>query len=167
MIAVYCAKIPEPVAESLPNWATTLLGAVIGAIATGIIAYILQRSSHRNALSLEKNKNKASFVNKYVKDKLFYFLDQEVDFLQILSGSSAIVYATDLGFEHRKTMANMQSLVELIENKEIKLKLNELTGVRVEMENNIVNHSGSGNLVLLGKAIKLAADIKVALIDSE
>lgn len=163
MIAVYCAKISEPIVETLPGWVTSLLGAVVGAIVTGIIAFYLQRNSHRNALDLEQKKNKSEFVNKFVRDKLFDFIDKEIDYLQILSGSKTVVYAADLGFEHRKSMANMQSLVELIENKDIKNKFNELTGVRVGMENNIVNRNGSGNLILLGNAIKLGADIKVAI----
>lgn len=165
MIAVYCAKISEPIVETLPGWVTSLLGAVVGAIVTGIIAFYLQRNSHRNALDLEQKKNKAEFVNKFVRDKLFDFIDKEIDFLQVLSGSKTVVYAYDLGFEHRKSMANMQSLAELIENKDIKNKFNELTGIRVAMENNIVNCNGNGNLILLGKAIKLGADIKVAISD--
>ncbi|NIG74927.1 hypothetical protein F3J34_15140 [Klebsiella sp. Ap-873] len=163
MIAIYCEKILEPIGETLPGWVTSLLGAVVGAIITGIIAFYLQRNSHRNALDLEQKKNKAEFVNKFIRDKLFDFIDKEIDFLQILSGAKAVVYAADLGFEHRKSMANMQSLAELIENKDIKNDFNKLTGVRVAMENNIVNRNGSGNLILLGDAIKLGAGIKVAI----
>ncbi|EMK5833200.1 hypothetical protein I6M88_18580 [Citrobacter sedlakii] len=163
MIAVYCAKISEPVAEALPGWVTSLFGAVVGAIVTGIIAFYLQRNSHRYALDLERKKNKAEFVNKFVRDRLFNFIDKEIDFLQLLAASSEVVYASDHGFEHRKSLATMQSLAELIEDKDIKMKFYKLTQIGVVMENNIVNCNGAGNLAQLHTAVKLGADIKIAI----
>ncbi|EHL5406200.1 hypothetical protein KD288_002423 [Salmonella enterica] len=164
MIAVYCAKLSEPVVEALPGWVTSLLGAVIGAIITGVIAFYLQRNSHRNALVLERNKRKSEFVNKFVSDKVFVFLDQEIDFLQQLSGSSTIVYAKDLGFEHRSSMAMMQALVSVIDDGgEIKNSFNDLMQIKTSMEKNIINNSGRDNFKLLGDAIKLCAKIKLLI----
>lgn len=160
MIAVYCSKIAE---SGLPAWVPVLIGTAVGAVITGLISYLLQRQAHNNMILIENRKNKAAFINQYVMKDIFSFLDQEINYLQQLSGFNYIPTSDELNRDHRKELARTQTLIKLLDDRGIYNDFHLLLAQKINMENYMVNKGSLPPYTYLGEAMELAAKIKTKI----
>ncbi|HHP9706331.1 hypothetical protein H0I69_06715 [Yersinia enterocolitica] len=160
MIAVYCSKIAE---SGLPAWVPVLIGTAVGAVITGLISCLLQRQAHNNMILIENRKNKAAFINQYVMKDIFSFLDQEINYLQQLSGFNYIPTSDELNRDHRKELARIQTLIKLLDDRGIYNDFHLLLAQKINMENYMVNKGSLPPYTYLGEAMELAAKIKTKI----
>ncbi|MFV8770811.1 hypothetical protein ACNSPB_26645 [Yersinia enterocolitica] len=160
MIAVYCSKIAE---SGLPAWVPVLIGTAVGALITGLISYLLQKQAHKNLILLENRKNKAAFINQYIMKDIFSFLDQEINYLQQLSGFNYIPTSDELNGEHRKELARIQTLIKLLDDRGIYNDFHQFLVQKINMENYMVNKGSLPPYTYLGEAMELASKIKAKI----
>lgn len=169
MLTVYCEKMGQ---AGLNAPLIGLIGIVIGAAIGLCTAYFTQRWQFKNLTSLEDRKNKIKFFTDYALNDLLKYIDQEIDFIQRIYSSEFGLYDEEKDYEgiHRYELAKYMTMLPLLSDEDLDKKFNELLGFRDKLKFASSNNSKKDVAYalddLIGQAIAVAGDIKLALITS-
>ncbi|MCT1423738.1 hypothetical protein M3G69_19140 [Klebsiella aerogenes] len=148
MITVYCQKLDS-------SWLTPeiygILGVVLGASISGLVAWVIQRSNNKNTQAIESKRSSVKIYTDFFLKDIIEFIDAEVAYMQHIYVSGAkdinefpphqkIMYAVDtsirmfkddtLNEEYKNFVLQTAKVLSKVKGDDNQSALNEMIAAR-------------------------------------
>lgn len=157
MVTIYCQKLDA-------SWLTPemygVIGVILGAAISGLVAWVIQRSNNRHYEKIESKRNGIKIYTDFFLKDIVDFIDAEVAFMQHIYVSDDYDKSNEIQ-PHQKTMYAVDTSIRMFKDDALNEKYKSFVLQTAKIRNEMAKGEPKAALAELIHAREMAADLKL------